>query len=242
MVRKPKTPDGTRIYTIGDVHGRLDLLQELHQDITRDMAEKPMPRGVLVHLGDYVDRGPASRQVIDYLIERPLSGFETVNLKGNHEDFIVRFHDSGDLGESWLMNGGGATLASYGVAGADDTFDALWRLDAIRAEFLECLPQSHLVFFRGLALHHREGDYLFVHAGLRPGVALEQQSAEDRMWIRDEFLFSEFDFGPMVIHGHTPRPAPVLRANRIGIDTMAYRTGCLTCLVLEGENRRFIST
>ncbi len=180
MARKPKTLDGMRIYAIGDVHGRLDLLQELHQDITRDMAEKPMPRGARVHPGDYVDRGPASRQVIDYLIERPLSGFETINLKGNHEDFVVRFHDSGDLGESWLMNSGGATLASYG---ADDIFDALWWLDDIRAEFLDRLPQSHFVFFRGLALHHREGDYQFVHAGLRPGVALEQQSAEDRRFI-----------------------------------------------------------
>ena len=201
-----------------------------------------MGRAVIVYLGDYVDRGPASNQVVDTLIERPLEGAHSIFLKGNHEEFLLRFHDAGDLGESWLMSGGGATLASYGVADALDQFHALWHLAEMRDAFRDALPASHLDFLRSLALNHKEGDYVFVHAGFRPGVAINQQSADDQMWIRDEFLFSEADFGAFLVHGHTPNPVPVVRQNRIGIDTMAYRSGCLTCLVLEGAERRFLAT
>jgi len=242
MAATYETPPDTRVYAIGDIHGRLDLLRRLRALIIDDLARAPVARPVVVYLGDYVDRGPASREVIEALIADPMAGATEIHLKGNHEDLLLRFHDSGDLGETWLMNGGGATLASYGVEAADDPFDALWRLDELRSELRQRLPARHLAFLRGLALDHREGGYMFVHAGVRPGVALAAQSAEDRIWIRDEFLSSDADFGAFIVHGHTPRPAPVAKENRIGIDTMAYRSGTLTCLALEGAKRRFITT
>lgn len=242
MTDAPEVPAGTRIYAVGDIHGRVDLLEELHERIKADRESRPIANAEVVYLGDYVDRGPASKEVVGTLVARPLEGFRIIHLKGNHEDFLLRFHDSGEMGESWLMNGGGATLASYGVEGAEDTFHALWRLKDIRSAFRDTVPPSHLAFFNSLMLNYRLGGYLFVHAGLRPGRAIENQSPRDMMWIRDEFLFSDTDFGAVIVHGHTPRPAPVVRANRIGIDTMAYRTGQLTALVLEGPGRRFLVT
>jgi len=237
-----ETPAGTRVYAIGDIHGRLDLLREIRGLVGQDLARSPPARAVVVYLGDYVDRGPASKDVIETLIAEPIASASSVHLKGNHEDLLLRFHDSGDLGETWLMNGGGATLASYGVEAADDPFQALWCLDELRDALRAKLPAHHLAFLRGLDLEHREGGYLFVHAGVRPGIALAAQTAEDRIWIREGFLASEADFGVFVVHGHTPRPSPVVKANRIGIDTMAYRSGTLTCLVLDGAGRRFIAT
>ena len=242
MPDAPEIPSGIRVYAIGDIHGRLDLLGELHDRIIADREARPIANAEIVYLGDYVDRGPASMKVVEALVSQPLEGFRIVHLKGNHEDFLLRFYDRGEMGESWLMNGGGATLASYGVDGAEDTFQALWSLKEIRTAFRDAVPRAHLDFFNGLALNYQLGGYVFVHAGLRPGRTIESQSAQDMMWIRDEFLFSEADFGAIVVHGHTPRPDPIVRANRIGIDTMAYRTGQLTCLVLEGPGRRFIVT
>ena len=242
MASKPEPPPGTRIYAVGDIHGRLDLLEALQTEIVDDLARNPVSRAVLVYLGDYVDRGPSSNAVIDQLINQPLPGFEIIHLKGNHEDFLLRFYDNGEFGESWLMNGGGATLHSYGVDNAEDTFNVIWHLSEFRKAFCHALPAEHLEFLSSLSLHRREGDYVFVHAGLRPGVPMDQQTAQDQMWIRDDFLFSDADFGAVVVHGHSPRPAPVVRDNRIGIDTMAYRSGCLTCVILEGFEQRFIST
>lgn len=239
---RAQVPDGLRVYAIGDIHGRADLLERLLQLIEADFQDRPAARGRIVYLGDYVDRGPDSRGVIDILLADPPAGLDAVHLKGNHEDFLLRFADGGATGETWLMNGGGATMASYGVAEAADTFHAIWHLDEIRRNFVDAMPAAHDVFFRALALYHVEGDYLFVHAGLRPGVALERQSAEDMMWIRDDFLRAESDFGHVVVHGHSARPDPVERPNRIGIDTMAYRSGRLTALVLEGTSRRYLAT
>ena len=239
---RARVPDGTRVYAVGDIHGRSDLLDVLLADIAADFRADPLPRGLVVFLGDYVDRGHDVRGAVERLMAGPPAGLDAVYLKGNHEDFMLRFLADGNFGEGWLMNGGGATLASYGATESDDMFDALWHLDETRRRFAGALPADHLAFFEGLGLWHREGDYLFVHAGLRPGVPLDAQSAEDLMWIRDDFLYSEADFGAIVVHGHTPRPDAVFRANRIGIDTMAYRSGRLTCLVLEGAERRLIDT
>jgi len=239
---RARVPDGTRVYAVGDIHGRRDLLDLLLADISADFRADPTARGVIVFLGDYVDRGPDVRGVLERLMAGPPAGMEAVCLKGNHEDFMMRFLDEKGFGEGWLMNGGGATLASYGATESDDMFDALWHLEDTRRKFADSLPAEHRTFLEGLQLRHREGDYIFVHAGLRPGVPLDAQSADDMMWIRDDFLYSEADFGAIVVHGHTPRPEPVFRENRIGIDTMAYRSGRLTCLVLEGDRRRLIDT
>jgi serine/threonine protein phosphatase 1 len=233
-------PAGVRVYAVGDSHGRLDLVQALHRRIRSDSSSaEAVERSVVVYLGDYVDRGPDSAGIIDCLLAGPLPGFESVYLKGNHEALFLAFLDDPTTGPLWLMNGGEATCFSYGVdlraaPAGEDRF--LWLQQALQA----AVPPEHLRFLRALQLSHREGDYLFVHAGLRPGAELEQQDPEDLIWIRDPFLSSTADFGAVVVHGHTPTHRPVQRSNRIGIDTGACYGGELTALVLEGAERRFL--
>ena len=238
---RPRVPAGRRIYALGDIHGRADLLQRMHQLIRDDATDHAPDRAVVVYLGDYVDRGPQSFVVVDMLINDPLAGFETVCLKGNHDDFLLRFAATGEHAEVWLMNGAQATLASYGVDVYGPPSSAV-EMGYLWADFRAALPDDHQQFFQGLRLSHREGDYLFVHAGIRPGVALSLQTPFDLMWIREEFLNSDEDFGAVVVHGHTPLPEPEIKLNRISIDTCAYNSGCLTCLVLEDGERRFLST
>lgn len=240
-VRPAKAPDGAAIYAVGDIHGRLDLLTKLQAMILADAGKRQVDRRVVVYLGDYVDRGPDSKGVIDRLIERPLDGFESKFLKGNHEDFMLRFLGDGSLATSWMLNGGMATLRSYGVNVLDPTRDDD-RLESARADLARALPSRHRRFLDGLELWHREGDYLFVHAGIRPGLPMEDQRASDLLWIRHEFLNSDADFGPVVVHGHTVVGEPETRANRIGIDTGAVMTGCLTALAMVGAERTFIQT
>lgn len=241
----PRASPGRRVYAIGDIHGRFDLLLKLLTAVREDAARPPAGGGdwtnVLIYVGDYVDRGPESFEVVDHLVHDPHRGFETVFLKGNHEDLLLRFVDDGVLGEAWMMNGGVATLRSYGVDAAAFV-DAPDPLSAARREFSKALPESHRAFFKALKIAHTEGDYIFVHAGLRPGVALGNQKESDLLWIRGEFLDSDADFGGTVVHGHSIRPIPDVQPNRIGIDTGAFYTNRLTCLVLEGEDRRFLQT
>lgn len=236
-----RVPEASRVYVIGDIHGRADLLARLHDLITADAEAHPTRRKVVVYLGDYVDRGFESREVIDGLLAQPLQGFEVVRLKGNHEQVLLDFLDDSTMGFNWLMIGGDATLYSYGVAKAPRA-GRLDNLDTVQGAFRDALPQSHLDFFRGLESYHVEGDYLLVHAGVRPGVALADQEARDLIWIRDEFLNSAADHGKMVVHGHSIVDRPETRANRIAIDTGAFATGRLTCLVLDGTAREFLST
>jgi serine/threonine protein phosphatase 1 len=234
-------PDKTAVYAIGDIHGRDDLLAELRRLIEIDAGARGMDRRVIVHVGDYVDRGPHSRTVLDQLIGAPLAGFQSVHLKGNHEDMMLRFLADPGEGALWLLNGGDATLQSYGIA-ADTPVLRGPALGKLHRALIRRLPRAHLAFLEGLALDHREGDYLFVHAGIRPGLALDRQAPEDQLWIREPFLGWTGDHGVVVVHGHTPAPEPEIRANRIGIDTGAFYSGRLTCVVLEGGGRRFLST
>jgi serine/threonine protein phosphatase 1 len=227
-------PEGTRVYAVGDVHGCLDQLTNLHGQIARDLADRPVATALLVHLGDYVDRGPDSAGVLASLAlgRLPPGITETVNLMGNHEAMMLEAVQSMDESAValWLMNGGVATLASFGLAG---------KLEV--AEWAARLEPEPLGFVRGLRLTHRLGDYLFVHAGLRPGLPLEQQTREDLLWIRQPFLSSSERFEAVIVHGHTPRRAPEVRANRIGIDTGAFMGGNLTCAVLETNQVGFLS-
>lgn len=240
-----RVPDDCRVYAVGDIHGRVDLLAALHDHILDDAAAATAGRKVLVYLGDYVDRGPCSFEVIDMLIEAPLEGFEIVHLKGNHEDFVLRFLAEGPEEDSeadtWFINGGEFTLLSYEVPLLTVPF-GLAELETVRNAFRAALPQSHREFFEGLKMFHVEGDYLFVHAGIRPGVPLDEQDEEDLLWIREEFLYSDADLGHMVVHGHSPEVNPEVRPNRIGIDTGAHYTDRLTCLVVEDESTRFLHT
>lgn len=235
-----KAPAGARIYAVGDIHGRSDLLDRMHDMIRADARDARSAAKIVVYLGDYVDRGDDSRGVVDRLIARPLAGFRAVALRGNHEAFLLRFLEDPEVGPAWIANGGDATLYSYGVDWRQALLDG--DLAGVSEALRGALPADHLAFFQELALSDVEGDYLFVHAGIRPGVALDAQSPDDLMWIRSEFLDSPIDHGRVVVHGHTISDRPEVRDNRIGIDTGAFATGRLTCVVLEGANRRVLQT
>jgi len=233
---------GYRAYVIGDIHGRADLLADLIAIIKADSVLRPGPgTNVVIYLGDYVDRGPQSRQVIDLILSKPLPGFSEVRLQGNHEETWLRFLTDPSIGPKWSSYGGDATLLSYGVHARADLvgFD---RYEDMRRQLVELMPPAHVKFLRELSLSCVAGDYLFVHAGIRPGVAIDRQLPRDLLWIRDDFLDSEQDYGQIVVHGHTPFDKPDVRHNRIGIDTNAFASGRLTCLILEGEQRHFLST
>ena len=232
----PRIPDGIRVYAVGDVHGRSDLLGRLHARIRLDAADAPETERRLVYLGDYVDRGPDSRGVLETLAGAPMPGFSAVHLKGNHEDFLLRFLEDPSLASLWLYNGGDATLRSYGIEPAGAAPEAL--AQALRA----ALPAAHLRFLEGLVLTYEEGDYFFAHAGVRPGVPLEAQDEEDLLWVREDFLHSAAGFGKVIVHGHTPGAEADFAPNRIGIDTGAFATGRLTCLVLAGTGRKLLHT
>ena len=239
-------PPGTRVYAVGDCHGCLEALRGLRAAIAADSAradaEGPRAdRRVVVYLGDYIDRGPDSRGVVDLLIGEPLAGFESVHLLGNHEALMRGFLDGEDVAPVWLRNGGAETLRSYGLDVA--ALSGLWPggdAPALRDALIPAVPEAHRAFLDGLALSHVEGDYFFAHAGVRPGVPLERQGEIDLLWIREPFLGSTADHGKVVVHGHSAAAEVAVRANRIGIDTGACYGGKLTALVLEGSRRRFL--
>jgi len=226
------------LYAVGDIHGRADLLAALEKLIIADWRHGGGKDGLLIFLGDYVDRGPQSSEVIERLIK----GFPvpSAHLRGNHEQVLLDFLDDPGLGEMWRRNGGMETLASYGV---DIGEVSLGRGFARAARDLRArLPAAHLSFLNGLKLSLTIGRYFFCHAGVRPGVPLAAQTADDLMWIREPFIASRADFGKIVVHGHTSVETPELLPNRINIDTSAFLTGKLTCLVINGDATRFITT
>jgi serine/threonine protein phosphatase 1 len=239
--KQPRVPPHRRIYAVGDIHGRSDLLDRLHEMIVADRAKAGAVRPVLVYLGDYVDRGPDSAGVIDRVLGPPPGDFDVVCLIGNHEQMMLDFLAGAGAGLGWLMNGGDATLASYGVPVAGEVYRRE-ELVPLQQALIQRLPAAHRRFLNGLSHTHREGDYLFVHAGIRPGVPLDQQDAEDLIWIREEFLDSTTDHGAVVVHGHSIRPKVEMRKNRIGLDTGAFASGTLTCLVLQDDQRSLLQT
>ena len=236
----PEMTAGTRLYAIGDIHGRVDLLRSLHQMIREDLVRKTPERAVVVYLGDYIDRGEASSEVVEELLARPLDGVERVHLMGNHEWAMLGFLENPVGYLDWLEFGGRATLGSYGAPQPDPGDPA--SIEAAHQALHRNLPKPHLRFLKGLSSSYEEGGYFFAHAGVRPGVPLANQSERDLMMIRDSFTRSCENFGKMVVHGHTISAAPEFRPNRIGIDTGAFATGCLTCLCLEGAGHRLLQT
>ena len=236
-----KIPEGKRVYAVGDIHGRVDLLLEIHGMIEAD-ADAAVRARTVVYLGDYIDRGLHSREVIDLLLDRPIPDVDAVHLRGNHEEMLLRFLDDPRLAAPWLDYGGAETLLSYGVAGAVGSMNTAEGVLAWRDGLARNIPERHLEFLRGLTDSFEVGDYIFVHAGIRPGIPIGEQNADDLLWIRDEFLSSKVDHGRVVVHGHSIRKEPEIRRNRIGIDTGAFASGVLTCLVLDGDERRFLRT
>jgi serine/threonine protein phosphatase 1 len=239
-----KLPVELRIYTIADIHGRADLLRTLLRAIQKDADQHRNTAHLLITLGDYIDRGPDSRDVLDLLSHHPLKGFSRQFLKGNHELMLLNFLNDPEQGPLWFQNGGDATLLSYGIdAGFNSPSDkheeeSPWVV--LRDKLLKKLPPTHLHFLKSLQPYYQIGDYFFVHGGIRPGVAFNQQSEEDLLWIRQEFLDYSRDFGKIVVHGHSIVKEPQVRRNRIALDTGAFHTGRLTCLVLSREECFFL--
>lgn len=250
-------PQDARIYAIGDIHGCLteldallgliknDAKSDLNESVEGDGAAKSSnaanstTNATLVFLGDYIDRGPASKEVIDRLIDLQNSDWQTVFLKGNHEAAMLNFMAAPRKHSEWLHWGGAETLESYGI-------EHVWSRDEddLAANLASVMPQSHRDFLETLELMHQEADYIFVHAGLKPGIALEEQEEQDLLWIRSEFHNTapgdRLEY--TVIHGHHPVKKPQDRGWRVNVDTGACWSGMLSAVVLEKNKRRFLST
>jgi serine/threonine protein phosphatase 1 len=238
-VRRPRVSAGRRIFAVGDIHGRSDLLEQILEQIV-DKAADHTASNVLVFLGDYIDRGANSKGVIERLTSLDLTQWELIFLRGNHDQALMDFLEEPATYGAWRGFGAAETLLSYGVR--PPQFYDEGAFAAARDELLEKCPDRHIEFLSSLRYLYEDGDYLFVHAGIRPGVALHKQSERDLLWIRDDFL--EFDglTDRVVVHGHTPSQHPVRRPNRLCVDTGAYITNRLTAVVLEGDEGSFLST
>jgi serine/threonine protein phosphatase 1 len=236
--RPASLPPGLRIYAIGDIHGRLDLLDDLSAQIRTDLGSAPADV-VTIFLGDYVDRGPESAGVIERLSRADFpTPIQTV--RGNHEEVVLQFFEDETVLASWRRFGGLEMLQSYGV----DVTEARRGLGYGRAQksLAARMPPEHRMFLEQTGLTASYGDYFFCHAGVRPGVPLERQTPKDLLWIREDFLQFKGSWSKIIVHGHTPVRAPEILPNRINVDTGAFATSILTALVLEGAERRFLMT
>lgn len=244
MSNNYRIPAGTRVYAIGDIHGYPDVLAQMHDLIEADIAERPIDQAQIVYVGDYIDRGPDSKGVIDLLVERELvaPNIQHVFIMGNHENAMIEFmkNPNGER-QDWLPWGGIEAIESYGIE--VDRSQPLSLIAASLAEQLnEVLPLTHSEFLKNLKLMHQVGDYLFVHAGIRPGTRLDKQTKEDLIMIREPFLSSPDDHGFRVVHGHTISKAKGadIKPNRINLDSGLYSGGPLSCAVLEDDSVRII--
>lgn len=234
---KASLPDGMRVYAIGDIHGCDKQLKKLLKAIGKDLEDYD-GESHLVFLGDYVDRGPDSKGVIERLVSKKLPGDQHHFLLGNHEEAMMKVMDGkSKRANDWLSFGGRQMMESYGV-GKKELYEAGGDVGAL---LREVMPKSHRKFFEKLELMKQIGGYLFVHAGIRPGVPIDEQEQADLVWIRDRFLKSDRDHGVVVVHGHTISEKPQNKANRIGVDTGCYATGQLTAVRLQGSERAFIT-
>lgn len=237
---EPSVPAGYRVYAIGDIHGRLDLLDDALARIEADIDARAPAQTILVFLGDLIDRGPSSAQVVERLRTYRRPAVRTVFLSGNHEEVLLRLlRGESRFLHDWLSFGGAECARSYGVSPtALKRMEPAAAVDALR----KAIPEADWAFLQGFVDTFRIGSYLFVHAGVRPGVPLADQAQSDLRWIRRPFLENDDDHGFIVVHGHTIAEQVDVRANRIGLDTGAYRTGVLTAMGLEGCERWFLQT
>jgi calcineurin-like phosphoesterase family protein len=233
-------PKGHRLYVIGDIHGCVDLLHEKHQQIEADAETLGAPdKFTVIYLGDYIDGGPASREVIETVLSKGPRRLKKITLMGNHERMLLDFHADARKGQKWLDTLGRTTLGSYGVQAPAGQLTHN-QLKKLQTSFRAALPKQHLLFLNSLPLVHISCDYAFVHAGIRPDVSIADQTPDDLLWIRKDFISSHAAHEKIIVHGHTISLRPRVRAYRIGIDTGSFVTGVLTCMVLEGNSLRFL--
>lgn len=238
--RQPVVPDGRRLYAIGDIHGRDDLFALLLDKIAADNNQRARADVTIILLGDLIDRGPDSRQVVDRAIVLSRHMPDVRCLMGNHEEvFLAALGGDPKLMRYFVRIGGAPTIHSYGLIG--EAYDEL-TFEELAETFPPMVPKNHVEFLSSAQDKIVIGDYLFVHAGIRPGVALDDQRVGDLRWIRDDFLDDDSDHGFVVVHGHTIFSGVQEHPNRIGIDTGAYGSGKLTALCLEGSRRWYIDT
>jgi len=232
-----ETPSGLRIYAVGDIHGRHDLMTEMHRRIMAEIIEEKPADWRIIYLGDYVDRGPASCQVLEFLSRSMEADPRVMALAGNHDLGFLAFLAQPRAQGLFANNGGDATARSYGV---DLDFTSRENLLHGHAALMEAIPQEHLDFLQGLKLSASFGDLFFCHAGIRPGVPLNAQDPEDLIWIRERFRHDLTLHPKLVVHGHTPMPEPEIRPNRVNLDTGAWYSGRLTAMMFEGRRKRLL--
>jgi len=238
ILNEAQIEPGLRVYAVGDIHGCLTQLDDLLLRIERDLAECKVERHKIIFLGDYVDRGPENKCVLDRLLGLKNANSEFVFLMGNHDERMVKFIEQPKLVWDDMMKWGGVqTLGSYGVVARPGESE-----DSVSKRFVAAVPDEHLEFLKSLEFKHIEDDYFFCHAGVRPGVQLADQADHDLIWIRDDFRYHEGAFEKVIIHGHTPQEAPEVKSNRVNVDTYCYKTGVLTAVVLEQTSYRFLQT
>ena len=237
-----KVPPDMRVYAIGDIHGMVDMLDELHHKISIDLVQNPIKQTVFVYLGDYVDRGQNSKAVINKLIERQhiQDDIERHFLLGNHEQAMLEFMISPYSGSNWLNYGGDKTLQDYGVPTGEPPF-SMRDYEYFSQAMGDYIPAAHMEFLKGLELSITIGDYIFVHAGINPEKPISQQDKRDLTFIREPFLSWQKPFEKCVVHGHTPVDQPDIRSNRINVDTGAVYNGQLTAVALENNIARFLN-
>ena len=240
-IPRPAAPEGQVLYAIGDVHGRADLLVILLEAILEEARAHGRPT-TIIGLGDYVDRGPGSREVLELLVGLShAQGPELRLLRGNHEETLLRFLEDAGKGAAWCDYGGRETLRSYGIEPPEKADDAAgW--EAARVRFAEAIPTSHLDLLKSMGLTYEAGDYFFCHAGARPGVPLSEQTEADLLWIRGSFLEDKKRFDKVIVHGHSVGEEVQADHRRIGVDTGAYATGALTAVKLEGQGQFLLQT
>ncbi|WP_040587650.1 metallophosphoesterase [Allomesorhizobium alhagi] len=231
-------PEGMRIYAMGDVHGRADLLKLMHEQIEAEIARDRPADWRIIHLGDYVDRGPDSKAVLDFLVAAHRRDERIISLAGNHDVGFLEFLDKPDPATLFARFGGAETARSYGV-----TLDSgsLAALRESHSALMDAVDDSHVAFLRARPFSTAMGDFFFCHAGIRPEVALDKQAAEDLIWIRADFLDYRALHPKIIVHGHTPFAEPEILPNRVNVDTLAYRSGVLTALVVDGAEKRMLS-
>jgi serine/threonine protein phosphatase 1 len=240
-LNSPEAGTTTAVYAVGDIHGRLDLLRTMDARIVSDIASNRQRSPVICYLGDYIDRGPHSAQVVDYLASSHSDGIRRIYLKGNHEQRMLEFFDDpAGKGPGWIGFGGREAFESYGISAPKNPDDPMFDWGALRDRLMAAVAPEHIEFLKGLRLAFSWNQYLFVHAGLNPERDIDQQEEHDLMWIRAPFLSSSRDWGFTVVHGHVIVPEPEFRSNRIGIDTGAYQSGCLSCLAVDQDSQRLL--